>query len=276
MPMSLRATACKVALVVLVGGGLAAGVAMASSAGARPTAAPPVDHQLCYSATGAFKIPPGVRLINQFSPNGFVPKINPKVVWHCNPVQKTLPSGKSFPITNRIAHLACFTITSPKAQQNHNVVVSNQFGSATLVTGQPNLLCVPSWKSLTGPPKKQPTTPPGLNHFTCYSVKVAKGAYKPPTVMLKDEFTKKAVTATVNRTPTQLCLPTEKIVGGNTFKIINPAMHLLCYPVTKTPVMPTVWDENQFGTSKLSVRVTNTLCVPSIKRVITSAGRAIK
>jgi hypothetical protein len=267
--MSLRATAWKVALVVLVGGGLAAGVTMASSAGARATAVPPVDHQLCYSASGApFKIPSGVRLINQFSPNGFVPKINPNVVWHCNPVQKTLPTGKSYPITNPNAHLACFTITPPKAQQNHTVVVINQFGSATLSTGQPNLLCVPSWKSLTGPPKKVPTTPPGLNHFTCYSVKVAKGAYKPPTVMLKDEFTKKAVTATVSPTPRELCLPTEKIVGKHTFNIINPAMHLLCYPVTKTPVIPTVWDENQFGTSKLSVRATNTLCVPSIKRVI--------
>lgn len=213
MPMSLRATARKVALVVLVGGSLATGVAMASSAGARATAPPPVDHQLCYHASGAFKVPSGVRLINQFSPKGFVPKINPKVVWHCNPVQKTLPTGKSFPITNRIAHLACFTITPAKAQPNHSVVVINQFGSATLVTGQPNLLCVPSWKSLTGPPKKQPTTPPGLNHFTCYSAKVAKGVYKPPTVMLKDEFTKTAVSATVNRTPTELCLPTTKIVG---------------------------------------------------------------
>ena len=69
-------------------------------------------------------------------------------------------------------------------------------------------------------------------------MKVAKGAYKPPTVMLKDEFTKKPVTATVNRTPAELCLPTEKIVGKNTFKIINPTMHLLCFPVTKTPVVP--------------------------------------
>lgn len=268
MRMSLRATAWRVALVVLVGGGLAAGVTMATSAGARVTTPPPVDHQLCYSASGAFKIPSGIRLINQFSPKGFVPKINSKVAWHCNPAEKILPSGKLYPITDPNAHLACFTITPPKAQRNPNVVVINQFGSATLATGQPNLLCVPSWKSLTGPPKKQPTTPPGLNHFTCYSVKVTKGAYKPPTVMLKDEFTKKAVSATVSRTPTELCLPTEKIVGKTTFRIINPTMHLLCFPVTKTPVIPTVWDENQFGTSKLSVRATNALCVPSIKRVI--------
>src|SRR5690349_16153717 len=130
MPMSLRATASKVALIVLVGGGLAAGVAMASSAGARVTAPPPVDHQLCYSASGAFKIPSGVRLINQFSPSGFVPNIHPRVVWHCNPVQEALPSGKSFPLTTRIAHLACFPITPAKTQQTHNVVVSNLFGSA--------------------------------------------------------------------------------------------------------------------------------------------------
>ena len=31
-------------------------------------------------------------------------------------------------------------------------MVTNQFGSATLVLAQPNLLCLPSWKSLTGPP----------------------------------------------------------------------------------------------------------------------------
>jgi hypothetical protein len=64
-----------------------------------------------------------------------------------------------------------------------------------------------------------------------------------------------------------LCLPTEKI-ARKTFRVINPTMHLLCFPVTKTPVVPTVWDENQFGTSKLTVGPTHALCVPSIKRVI--------
>ncbi len=131
---------------------------------------------------------------------------------------------------------------------------------------------MPSWKSLTGPPGKTPRTPPRLNHFTCYPVKLAPGTppYSPPPVMLKDEFaTKGAVKATVNPVPAELCLPTEKILAsGKVFPIINPAMHLLCFPVTQTPIVPKVWDENQFGTSVVHIRATNWLCVPSTKKVI--------
>src|SRR5690242_9211519 len=100
-------------LMVLGAGGIAAGTAAASPAAAAhgasiaPLAPPPVDHQLCYNAAGQFAIPSGIRLINQFSPSGFVPAINVAVVVHCNPVQKTLPSGGVFPITNPDAHLAC-------------------------------------------------------------------------------------------------------------------------------------------------------------------------
>lgn len=268
MSISLRVTAWKVGLVALGGGGLAAGVAAASSAGAPTATPPPVDHQLCYSASGApFNIPTGVRLVNQFSPKGFAPRISSQLVAHCNPVSKTLPDGKVFKITNPAAHLACFPITAPKKQPTPTVVVTNQFGSATLTPGQPNRLCVPSWKSLTGPPQKTPATPPGLSHFTCYPVKVVSGTYKPPAVMLQDEFAQKPVSVQVSPVPVQLCLPTKKIVGTHVFKIINPAEHLLCFPVTSTPVVPTIWDENQFGTSKLSVKATKRLCVPSTKKL---------
>ena len=247
MSRSFRASAVKIALagavVVLGAGGTVAGVA-AASASPRIAAPPPVDHQLCYTAVGTqFHIPAGVRLINQFSPNGFVPTIASPLVAHCNPVQKTLPTGQVFPITNPNAHLACFKITEP-TQSAPTVTVTNQFGAATLLPGQPNLLCLPSWKSLTGPPGKTPRTPPGLNHFTCYPVKLVSGKYTPPPVTLQDEFGTSS--ATVNPVPVELCLPTEKIVGTKVFKIINPAMHLLCFPVSKTPIRNPVWDENQF------------------------------
>ena len=275
MSKSLRASSMRLALVgavVLLGaGGVAAGVATAS---ASPRATPPpVDHQLCYTASGPnFKIPAGVRLIDQFSPNGFVPAIvNPAVV-HCNPVEKILPTGQIVPITNPNAHLACFKITPPSTQPTPTVQVTNQFGTGILIPSQPNLLCVPSWKSLTGPPGKTPRTPPRLNHFTCYPVTLAPGTppYNPPPVMLKDEFaTAGAVNATVNPVPSELCLPTEKILAsGKVFKIINPAMHLLCFPVTPTPIIPKVWDENQFGTSVVHIRATNWLCVPSTKKIV--------
>jgi hypothetical protein len=177
-----------------------------------------VDHQLCYTATATgFKIPTDVRLIDQFAPNGFVPKIGP-LVQNCNPVQKavTLATGgtKVTKISNPNAHLACFKITAP-TQPTKTVVVINQFGSGTLSVGQPQILCLPTWKSLTGPPKESDAQPPDLSHFTCYSVSYVKGTapYKVPgPVSLQDEFAPKSVRVTVGA-PELLCLPTTKIVG---------------------------------------------------------------
>ena len=254
-----------IALLAVGIGGIAAGTAAAGTATAGTTAArqpaqapPPVDHQLCYNASG-----------NQFSPNGFVPVISSVATVHCNPVQKTVPSGQVTPITNPNAHLACFPLAVTAPVPTPTVVVTNQFGSATLVPSQPNFLCVPSWKSLTGPPGRTPTTPPNLNHFTCYPVKLASSGYTPPPVVLQDEFDPSPVSATVNPVPSELCLPTEKILPtGQVFPIINPSLHLLCYPVSPTPIIPKVWDENQFGTSAVTISSTKWLCVPSTKVVV--------
>ncbi len=268
---ALRFTATKVTIAVAAVAAVICGTVagIATAAPARPAAAPPpVDHQLCYSASASgFKIPGGVVLRNQFSPNGFSPVIG-SLAFHCNPVQKTVPTGQVFPITNPNAHLACFAITTP-TQPTPTVQVTNQFGSATLVPGQPNLLCLPSWKSLTGPPGQSPNQPPGLNHFTCYPVQVRSGSYNPPPVMLQDEFATTPVSAQVSPIPTELCLPTEKIVAGVDFPIINPTMHLLCFPVSQTPIRNPVWDENQFGTSVVSIGRTTWLCLPSTKQIVT-------
>lgn len=256
-----------IGLVAVAIPGVVVGVAVASPSQA--AAPPPVDHQLCYtaSATG-FHIPPGIVLKNQFSPNGFTPTVTSMVI-HCNPVQKTLPSGQVFPITNPNAHLACFTITAP-TQPTPMVKVTNQFGSATLLPSQPNLLCLPTWKSLTGPPNQTPNQPPGLNHFTCYPVKLVSGSYAPPAgIKLQDEFAPAPVSVSVNPVPTELCLPTEKIVGGVDYPIINAATHLLCYPVSTTPIKTPVWDQNQFGTAVVTINRTTTLCLPSTKQIVT-------
>jgi hypothetical protein len=285
MSKFLHTSAWRAGLVVL-GCLLAAGAAAASGTGVAKTAAtpPPVDHQLCYSAagtaTGAFRIPPNLILINQFNPNGFLLKIPATPVFHCNPVMKIVdtPNGlQTYKVTNPNAHLVCFPAkasTAATAQATHKVSVQNQFGQAVLQTKAPNLFCVPSWKSLTGPPNKKPTTPRGLNHFTCYPVTepVGQEGYKPPPVMLQDEFTQKPVQAVVNPVPAELCLPTAKIVptanGAKFFPILNPTLHLLCFPVSKTPFRPSVYDENQFGTRKLAIRATKWLCLPSTKRVL--------
>jgi hypothetical protein len=258
------------AAVVAVGTGAMIAGGAAASASPHRAQPPPVDHQLCYAASSvSFRIPAGIRLINQFSPNGFVPTIAHKVVLHCNPTMKILPTGQVFPITNPNAHLACYKITPPTPQPVPMVSVTNQFGTATLQPLQPNLLCVPSWKSLTGPPGKTPKTPPGLNHFTCYPVRVVSGQYTPPPVMLQDEFAPAPVNAQVNPIPAELCLPTEKILPtGKVFPIINPTLHLLCFPVSPTPIVNPVFDENQFGTHPVTITATRWLCPPSTKKVI--------
>jgi hypothetical protein len=262
------------AVAVLATGGTVAGLTVASAAPAPHLAATAtIDHQLCYVANASgFVIPPNITLENQFSPKGFTPEIGP-VAFHCNPVAKTLPSGQVFPITNPDAHLLCWNIAAPVAQPAPEVKVTNQFGSADLQPGQPNLLCLPTWKSLTGPPGQTPDQPPGLSHFTCYPVKVVKGAYKPPPVMLQDEFAPQPVNAEVNPVPAELCLPTTKIVGKTVYKMVNAKWHLLCYPVSQTPIISPVYDQNQFvppGSPGLPVQIGQTtwLCVPSTKTLV--------
>jgi hypothetical protein len=231
---------------------------------------PPVDHHLCYLAHGAYRIPPGVKLFNQFSPKGFVPKIGP-VILHCNPVAKTIvQTNQTFPITNQAAHLLCFRIFATRQPVPHLIQVSNQFGSGMLVPGQPNILCLPSWKGLRVPPKMTVPQPPGLSHFTCYPVHEAAGTggFNPPPILLQDQFAPKPVQVGVKPEPVELCLPTKKTVGKAAYPIINPMAHLLCFAVTQTPRVTPVFDQNQFGTSRIAIIGTKWLCLPSTKKII--------
>jgi hypothetical protein len=279
-PRTGRAVAAASAALLCAAGTVVAVVA-APAVTAAPTRAaqtrsklPPVDHQLCYTAKadGKFKIPGKVELVNQFSPRGFVPRIGSAAI-HCNPVIKTLPDGKTFKVTNPQGHLLCYRVAATKPQPAPQVLVTNQFGSAALATGQPNLLCLPTWKGLKAPPKQKAPQPPNLSHFTCYPVKPLPGTTGftgvPPFVLLRDEFAPKPVRAEVKSTPAELCLPTEKIVNGKVSKIVNPKLHLLCFPVSQTPKVDRVWDQNQFGTSVISIGKTTWLCLPSLKTVLT-------
>ena len=252
MSMLLRSRTWRGALAVLCGVCIAAGITAATTSGARTKFA--VDHQLCYTAVGKFAPPAGskVLLINQFSPNGFSPIIRPALALHCNPVIKIVKNSatsgqQAFKVTNPRAHLACLTFTLPAGTTvpAPKVLVTNQFGSATLYLKQPNLLCLPSWKSLTGPPKLKPTTPPGLSHFTCYPVGDMVGGYKiPPIVLLRDEFAKAPVQQQIYPVPQELCLPTKKVITTGTsakpitksYPILDPVTHLLCFTGVKTPI----------------------------------------
>jgi hypothetical protein len=252
------------AILIGVGGTLfALGATGASEAAGAGT---PGQHYLCYTATAkaGFKIPPGIRLVNAFSPNGFVPRIG-AAQYHCNPTLKDVPTA-SFPILQPTWHWLCYKITTNQA--SNTVTANNQFGSGQLVTKTPNDLCVPSWKSLTGPPNQTPTTPPGADHYTCYPVSYAKGTttrFVPPAgVQVQDEFAPGRLVTVKVGAPQRLCVPTEKILPtGLSFPINNPSLYYVCFKVSKTPIINPVFDENQFGTGTVAIKKTKWLCVPS-------------
>ena len=251
------------AIILGVGGGLLLTGSAAAPVGAQSTAS---QHYLCYVATAkkGFTIPSGVRLVNGFAPNGFIPTFGPAQE-HCNPAEKIV-GGTVYEITNPTWHYLCFKITSK--EPTTTATVTNQFGKALLAATTPTTFCVPSWKSLTGPPKEKPSQPPGTDHYTCYPVSYVKGTsgkFKPPgPVQVSDEFSPGGPVGVTVGAPQTLCVPTEKILpSGVTYPINNPSLNYLCFKVSATPIVTPVFDENQFGTGTVTVKKTKSLCLPS-------------
>jgi hypothetical protein len=249
-----------------LGGALLVGAFGGSAASAQGTGPEAHQHYLCYTATAKeFKAPAPVTLFNMFSPNGFVPKIGNANI-HCNPAEKVVqapPGPVTYPILDPTLHRLCLSITAPK-QTSTAVPITNQFGKAQLLLGQPNELCLPSWKSLTGPPNMTPNAPVA-NHYVCYPAKYVPGTppFQPPgPVSVSDEFSPALVPVRVGP-PLSLCVPTRKMVGSVTYPIVDSTLFNVCFTVTKTPIIPKVFDQNQFGQGKVKIKATKSLCLPS-------------
>jgi hypothetical protein len=270
--------------------------------GTNPTSGPPtfssgpatIDHFGCYFASNVstttapaptFKIPPAVELANQFSPGFFSPV--GRLVFHCNPTQKTTPAGTVSPIVNPYTHMACFGLptlnpaTTPGSAlpQPYTVQVTNQFGTGRLTTGQSRLLCLPTWKNL--PAAVALSQPPGLDHYVCYAVTNANMP-TPPPLKLQDQFntalSPPSTTTAFLGAPNFMCLPSLKnpvnsLVGGLPGKLFHPEAHLVCYPVVRSinsPPAPggSVTDQNQFGIGKVVTKLLAEVCVPSFKDIV--------
>jgi len=248
-----------------------------------------LDHFLCYHATALpgvppLKAPPGVKLVDQFSPlnsKGVPTPFTARfgvVTSHCNPALKVvdLPAGPAqYPPLSPDWHLLCLHITTNQTTAVHIVQVSNQFGTANLDTKAPNQFCLPSLKSLTTPPVfKPPAGEKRPDHFTCYPVTYdpnTPSRFVPPgPVLAGDQFNGFQPVPVQVLIPARLCLPTQKTINGVVTPITNLAAHLLCFNI-KSPEPPytgTVWDENQFGMAAMTVGPVNQLCLPSFKKII--------
>lgn len=249
--------------VSTAGAVLVGGVATAVPAGAQTSATP--QHYLCYTAAAkkGFNPPAPITLVNAFTPSGGVSVTLGPATLHCNPAVKKVPTAK-YKITDPTWHFLGFSFQTE--QPSVTVSVSNQFGTATLVTSSPNLLLVPSWKSLTGPPNEPTSAPAGEDHYTCYPVTYLPGTapYTPPSpVKVRDEFSSSATTVKVENVD-DLCVPTTKILPtGLSFPPSNPSLYYVCFGVSKTPIKTPVYDQNQFGQGAVTIRATNWLCLPS-------------
>ena len=176
----------------------------------------------------------------------------------CNPADKNDedPTAPSDP-----DHLSGYVIkqTAPQFIPVPALQVTNQFGSITVDVVRPDMILVPSAKSLSAPPP--PLTNPAIDHFKCYKIKGAR--FRVPGITVDDQFGTLRVDL---KKPIRLCAAADKNGEG----IQDPTAHLLCYkarissgfPRFRGPGVP-VYIDNQFGPDTIDVRHERELCVPS-------------
>jgi hypothetical protein len=187
----------------------------------------------------------------------------------CNPAQKT-SQGRTTSIRNPRAHLACYELTkvSPVLAQT-KVAIQNQLeGPTRFALVKAVELCLPSGKSLVL--RGTPPLARGLEHFECYTLKPTK-IFSPITVTLRDQFDKKSWRARVLGW-SRLCIPVSKRSGAKNTgaPVRNGHDHLLCYTISEQPGFEQrqVVINNQFKRATLTALGTESLCVPSVKRIL--------
>jgi cysteine-rich repeat protein len=157
------------------------------------------------------------------------------------------------------AHLVAYGLTgvAPRFQRQRHQSVETAFGAITVDLVRPDMLLVPSAKSLSAPPS--PLIGATLDHFQCYRTR--GGRTRVDNVTIADEFG--TVTVDVKR-PVRLCVPVDKQGEG----IDDPTAHLMCYEVrlpSKAPFAPagTVFIQNQFGADRFEAARPRELCIPA-------------
>jgi hypothetical protein len=214
-----------------------------------------LDHFLCYTVAPAqtFK-PRGVVVLDpQFKERRKTAVLRPETL--CNWASKNHSR-----VLDKRRHLLCYATRSPQAFRARRAVVTNQFRSVRLAIGRPNVLCLPSGKSLA----RVPVAPPkSLDHFQCYPVKTLSRVPR-RTVVVRDEF---ATDKYLLGLPIRLCDPASK----NSSRILNRRDHLLCYLAksAKQHGSRAVYVTNQFGrVFPYRTIAPRLLCVPSLKRLV--------
>src|SRR5437870_2988582 len=229
-----------------------------------------LDDFFCYrtrlsAGETAFVPIPGVHLVDQFEDLNF-DVVKPRFL--CAPADKN-SQGTIDPATHLRAYLIRAVRGSPRPTPHTNILVTNQIGDIHVDTIRPDLLLVPTAKSLTSPPPAPPDPQSeNVDHYKCYKVHLTPHTPTFPTrvfVTVADQFTSPAKTLRLVR-PKHLCTPVEK--NGEAVK--NPTVHLMCYLAHGRPRTPTttgVFLRDQFGPARVDRVGESELCIPSQKSV---------
>ncbi len=151
--------------------------------------------------------------------------------------------------------------------QRTGVTIDNRFGTLSVDTVKASRVLVPTAKSLLGP-IAAPT--PGIDHFTCYDVRVTPGTPKFPKgiqTVAVDQFNQPKLFDVVR--PTRLCAPANK--NGESPGAETHAAHLVCYQVKPASGQPkhvrvlAIYTNNQLGPEVHDTVKEEELCVVSDK-----------
>jgi hypothetical protein len=215
------------------------------------------DHFQCYEVKPkAFAAVSGVSVQDQFGEHTETVRFPHRL---CAPADKKdeFPDAPMHP-----EHLIGHLVSGPAVKVLHQTVV-NQFGTIVLDVVRPDILLVPTLKTLALPGPSA-LTQPTVDHFQCYKVKPSPGAPKFQKILgvkVDDQFG----TATLDLLkPARLCAPANKRNEDPTAP--DHPGHLLCYK-TKNSAFGTVqtYTNSQFGPAQPLVIHRRELCVPSLK-----------
>ncbi len=221
------------------------------------TTLPVLDHFQCYEIKPkSFPTISGVSVQDQFGQHTASVRFPHRL---CAPADKRdeFPDAPTHP-QHLIGH-----VVSGSSVKVPNQTLVNQFGTIKVDVVRPDILMVPTLKSLA-PPGPPPLVGPTVDHFQCYKVKRSKGAPKFQKILgvkVDDQFG----TALLDLLkPVRLCAPANKRNEDPTAP--NHPGHLLCYK-TKNTAFGTLqtFTNSQFGPAQPLLIHRRELCVPTLK-----------
>jgi hypothetical protein len=219
-----------------------------------------LDHFQCYEVKPkSFPTIPGVSVQDQFGSHTETVRFPHRL---CAPADKRdeFPDAPTHP-----EHLIGHLVSGPSVKVPNQTLV-NQFGTIKLDVVKPDILMVPTLKTLA-PPGPPPLVQPTVDHFQCYKVKRSQGAPKFQKILgvkVDDQFG----TAQLDLLkPARLCAPANKRNEDPTAP--DHPFHLLCYKTKNSAFgMVQTFTNSQFGPAQPLLIHRRELCVPTLKNPV--------